>query len=104
MRGNTVRLCSICKREYAVLEASTVTGADICVCEGCLETKAKTNFVWICLCCRRVYLRPKSLVIAACDEELREAYRGYLDTNLIQGLESCLACDPERTAQPARAS
>lgn len=105
MRGSSVRLCSICKEDYAVLRGQSVAGNDICVCDRCLEVKALRNFVWICLSCRRIYLRPKKMVIARTDDdELKIAYRSLLHTAVIQGLESCLACDPERTVQNARAS
>ena len=104
MRGRTVRLCSICKEDYAVLQAQTVAGKDICVCDRCLEVKARRNFVWICLGCRRVYLRQKRMVIARTDdEEMRGAYLELLDATVIQGMESCVACDRERILQEAGA-
>ncbi len=99
-----VRLCSICKEDYAVLRDRTVDGKDICVCDRCLEVKARRNFVWICLGCRSVYLRPKTLVIDRTDDdELKGLLRQLLDTSVIQGIERCVACDPERIALEARA-
>jgi hypothetical protein len=70
-------------------------GINVYVCEKCLEA-AKDNFIWICMSCGKVYLRPKKLVLARLrDEELKRAYMICEDMQIIQGIDMCISCDPE---------
>jgi hypothetical protein len=70
-------------------------GVKIYVCENCLDT-AKYNFIWICMNCGKVYIRPKELVIKRIkDFELKRAYLLCANMQIIQGIDMCIECDPE---------
>jgi hypothetical protein len=70
-------------------------GVKIFVCENCLEA-AKYNFIWICMNCGKVYVRPKALVLSRInDPELKRAYLLCEDMQIIQGLDMCIECDPQ---------
>jgi len=87
--------CSICKHEFTTIHAEVMPGVKIYACENCLEA-AKHYFIWICMNCGRVYLRPKELVInRAANYELRMAYAIWEDMQIIQGIDMCIECDPE---------
>lgn len=74
-------------------------GIKIFVCENCLEA-AKYNFIWICMNCGKVYLKPKKQVIARIsDIELKRSYLMCEDMQIIQGIDMCIACDPEGIAE-----
>lgn len=88
-------VCSMCKEAVTTIHTELETGMQIFVCEKCLET-TKQNFVWICMACGKVYVRPKSLVLKRLtDPELKEAYRACEDLQIIQGIDRCIECDPE---------
>ncbi len=87
--------CTICKHEYTSIHTEVMPGVRIYVCDYCLEA-AKHNFIWVCMSCGQVYLRPKRLVIDRLkDLELKRAYMICEDMQLIQGIDMCIACDPE---------
>ena len=88
-------LCNVCKREYTAIHAEAMPGVELYVCEHCLEA-AKHNFIWICMGCGKVYMRPKTQVIKNLDDlELKHAYEVCKDMQLIQGIDMCIACDPD---------
>jgi hypothetical protein len=87
--------CTICKHEYTSVHTEVSPGVKIYVCASCLEA-AKDNFIWVCMGCGKVYLRPKRLVIERMkDPELKRAYMLCEDMQMIQGIDMCIACDPE---------
>ena len=87
--------CSICKDEYTSIHVEAMPGIMIFVCDNCLEA-AKYNFIWICMNCGKVYLRPKDLVINRINNlELKRAYLLCKDMQIIQGIDMCIECDPE---------
>ncbi len=87
--------CSICKHEYTSIHNEVMPGVRIYVCEKCLES-AKHNFIWICMSCGKVYLRPKKLVIERTNNfELKRAYMLCEDMQIIQGIDMCISCNPE---------
>jgi len=56
---------------------------------------AKANFVWICLSCGNVYMRPKNLVMNRIyDYGIREASFLY-ENQIIQGIDACINCNPD---------
>jgi hypothetical protein len=88
-------LCIVCKEALTTIHTELETGAKIFVCEKCLES-TKQNFIWICMKCGHVYIRPKSIVLKRLtDADLKEAYRVCEDLQIIQGIDCCLECDPE---------
>lgn len=92
---STLEQCSICKNEYTSIHVEAMPGIKIFVCENCLEA-AKYNFIWICMNCGKVYLRPKKLVMSKIsDIELKRAYLLCEDMQIIQGMDMCIDCDPE---------
>ncbi len=93
--NNKQELCTICKKEYTSIHTEAAPGEKIHVCDNCLET-AKHNFIWICTSCGEVYLRPKKLVLERLNNfELKQAYAQCEDMQIIQGIDICVACDPE---------
>jgi hypothetical protein len=93
--NNRHERCSICRKEYTSMHAEASPGVLIYVCEKCLEA-AKHNFIWICMNCGKVYLRPKKMVIdRLLNEELKRAYMICEDMQLIQGIDICITCSPE---------
>lgn len=87
--------CSICRQEYTSTHVEAMPGIKVFVCENCIEA-AKYNFIWICMNCGRVFLRPKKLVMARlADAEMRNAYLVCEDMQVIQGIDMCIECDPE---------
>lgn len=92
---NEKGLCLICKEALTTVHTELDSGRKIFVCEKCLET-TKQNFVWICMKCSNVYIRPKSVVLKRLtDARLKEAYHVCEDLQIIQGLDCCIECDPE---------
>jgi len=92
---NKQELCTICKHEYTSVHTEVQPGVVIYVCEECLEA-AKHNFIWVCMSCGKVYLRPKKMVIERMkDRELKKAYMLCEDMQVIQGIDMCISCDPE---------
>jgi hypothetical protein len=60
----TTGKCNICKEVYTKTSIEIDEGEAIFVCGNCIET-AKDNFIWICICCGKTYIRPK----VACSPE-----------------------------------
>ncbi len=93
--NNKMEPCDICRHEYTSTHVEAMPGVIIYVCDDCLEA-AKHNFIWICMNCGKVYIRPKSLVIKRLDNfELKRAYILCQDMQIIQGIDMCIECDPE---------
>ncbi len=89
-------LCHICKHDLTTIHAEITPGRHVFVCAKCLET-AKQNFIWICMQCGNVYIRPKSLVIGRLkDPELKRAYAQCAHMQIIQGIDGCIECNAER--------
>jgi hypothetical protein len=87
--------CSICRQEYTSTHVEVTSGFIVYVCENCIEA-AKYNFIWICLNCGKVHIRPKALVIERIgDNELKKAYLLCQDVQIIQGIDMCIECDPQ---------
>jgi DNA-directed RNA polymerase subunit RPC12/RpoP len=85
--------CSICKHEYTSIHVEAMPGTRVFVCEKCLDV-AKHNFIWICLNCGKVYVRPKETIINRINgSQIRKAH--LLNTRIIQGIDICIECDPE---------
>jgi hypothetical protein len=92
----SVGKCSICNEVYTQSFVEVSSGEVIYVCRSCME-KAKDNFIWLCMSCGKAYIRPKDLVINRIkDHELKRAYMLCEDMQMIQGIDMCIACDPER--------
>jgi predicted amidophosphoribosyltransferase len=88
-------LCRVCKAELTTINAEVAPGMQIHVCEKCLES-AKQNFIWICMHCGNVYIRPKILVLKRLAEPtIKYAYRQCADEQIIQGIDVCIECEPE---------
>lgn len=93
--NNRMGQCSICRNEYTSTYVEVKPGVKIYVCGNCLEA-ARDNFIWMCMNCGRVYVRPKDLVIKSTnDYELKRAYLLCRDMQIIQGIDMCIECDPE---------
>lgn len=93
--NNKSERCTICKREYTSIHTEVAPGIKIYVCDNCLEA-AKHNFIWICMNCSKVYLRPKKMVLERLNDfEMKQAYTQCEDMQIIQGLDICVECDPE---------
>ena len=87
--------CNVCKHEHTSNHVEAMPGIKIFVCDDCLEA-AKHNFIFICMNCGKVYLRPKKFVIDRLNTpDLRKAYQRCEDMQLIQGLDMCIECDPD---------
>ena len=95
---NSKGLCQVCREELTTINAEMPAG-HIFVCEKCLET-AKQNFIWVCMHCGGVYIRPKALVLKRLrDPELKRAYQQCADLQIIQGIDRCIECDPEEIVE-----
>lgn len=91
---NDKGLCSLCREEMTSVHAEVGAGRVIHACAKCLDS-AEENFIWICMSCANVFIRPKSLILARLkDPELLRAYRACADLRIIQGIERCVECDP----------
>ncbi len=89
-----IERCNICKHEYSSNHVEAMPGIKIFVCDDCIEA-AKHNFIFICMNCGKVYLRPKKFVIDRLNiPDLRKAYQRCEDMQIIQGIEMCIECDP----------
>ncbi len=96
---NSNELCIVCKHEKTTIHAEVAPGHHIHVCEKCLES-AKQNFIWICMSCGNVYIRPKSLVLERLtDPALKRAYLQCKDQQIIQGIDRCIECDAAGVVQ-----
>lgn len=97
--GNIKRLCQLCREEMTDIHAEVAPGLDVYVCQTCLES-AKENFIWICVNCGNVYIRPKALTIERlADPVLKEAYRQCENLQIIQGIDQCVECAPEEIVE-----
>ena len=93
--NNKQQKCSLCKKEYTSIHTEVQPGVQIYVCDSCLES-AKNNFIWLCMSCGKVYLRPKKMVIERTTNfELKRAYLLCEDMQIIQGIDMCIECDPQ---------
>ena len=93
--GSKLEKCNLCKHEYTSTHVEAMPGIKVHICSNCLEA-AKYNFIWICISCGSVYIRNKKLVIERItDNELKRAYLLCQDMQIIQGIDMCIACDPE---------
>lgn len=87
--------CIICREEYTSIHTEVTIGVKIYVCQNCLES-AKQNFIWICMGCGMVYMRPKKVVIHKLKNiELKRAYLLCENMQIIQGIDACIRCDPD---------
>jgi hypothetical protein len=97
-------LCIVCRDSMTDLHADNDQGMRISVCRQCLES-AKENFIWVCMHCGSVYIRPKTMILQRlADPELRKAYLACRDLQMIQGIDLCIACDPEGIYEIAAAA
>lgn len=87
--------CCICKHEEASIFSEPVSGIRIFICDDCLEA-AKYNFIFICMNCGKAFLRSKKQFLQKIkDPKLLRAYRECEHMQIIQGIDMCIACDPE---------
>ncbi|MEW6109347.1 MAG: hypothetical protein AB1632_09320 [Nitrospirota bacterium] len=87
--------CNICKLEYTTSHIEAKPGIILYVCKDCLEI-AGQNFIWICLNCGKVYIRPKELIKRRINGSgYRDSTIFSEDKKIIQGVEMCKACNPE---------
>lgn len=101
---NSKGLCSVCHEAMTTISADVGQGKSIFVCGRCLET-AKQNFIWICMHCGSVFIRPKSLVLGRLtDPVLKRAYQQCEDMQIIQGIDLCVECDPGGVVEVATAA
>ncbi len=93
--NNEVGKCNICGDVYTSILIETFNNSEVFVCSECIE-KAKDHFIWLCLSCGKVFIRPKKLVINRIkDRELKRAYMLCEDSQIIHGIDACIACSPE---------
>lgn len=101
---NKEERCSICGKEYTSIHTEAMPGVEIYVCKDCLEA-AKDNFIWICMSCGKVYMRAKEAVLKRMhDPELKRAYELCENMQIIQGIDMCVACDPESVVEYVNAA
>lgn len=94
--SDLVGKCNICKEVYTSTFVDITPDAGIYVCAACIE-KSVDNFIWLCITCGKAYIKPKQLVITRVkDHELKKAYMLCQDEQIIQGIDTCIACHPER--------
>jgi len=92
---NKLGKCSICREEYTSTHLEAMPDVIVYICQNCREA-AKYNFIWICMNCGRVYLRPKKLVLDRINDfELKRAYLRCEDMQLVLGIDMCIGCNPE---------
>ncbi len=88
--------CNICKDKYTMQHVEVAPQRVVYVCSECIE-KAEDNFIWVCMTCGKSYIKPKKLVINRIkDRELKKAYMLCEDMLIIQGIDMCIVCSPER--------
>ena len=93
---DAVGKCNICNNAYTETSVDIDTEYAIFVCADCIG-EAKDNFIWLCITCGKTYIKPKDLVINKIkDHELKKAYMLCQDLQIIQGIDTCIACHPER--------
>ncbi len=92
---NKIDKCTVCRHEYTSTHVEALPGLSIHVCEACIES-AKYNFIWICLNCGKVYIRPKALMMKKVkNPALKQAYALCEHRQIIQGIDICIECDPK---------
>ncbi len=92
---NSKGVCNVCREELTTIHAEATPGTEVFVCEKCLES-AKQNFIWICMHCGNVFIRPKALVLKRLgDPGLKRAYQQCENMQIIQGIDRCIECGPE---------
>ncbi len=88
--------CNICNNVYTTAYIETENDSIIFICATCVE-RSKNNFIWICKSCGKTYVQPKNLVITRIkDPELKKAYMLCEDMQVIQSIDECISCTPER--------
>jgi hypothetical protein len=88
--------CNICGKRYTMQHVEVAPDTTVYVCSECVD-KAENNFIWLCLTCGKSYIKPKDLVISRTkDLELKKAYMLCEDMLVIQGIDVCITCSPER--------
>ena len=101
---NGKKLCIVCRDTLTDIHADGEDGSSIRVCAQCLES-SRENFIWVCMHCGNVYIRPKALVLQRLtDPGLRKAYLACEGLQMIQGIERCIACDPQEIVEIVAAS
>ncbi len=102
--GEDKGLCIVCKEAITGINTEMDDGRKIFVCEKCLET-TKENFIWICMGCGTVYIRPKSIVLKRLSNPgLKKAYDACKELQILQGIDRCIECDPEGIVEFVAAS
>jgi hypothetical protein len=92
-------LCEVCHKERTTIHAEITPGRQLFVCETCLES-AKQNFIWICVHCGNVFIRPKALVLRRLkDPVLKRAYAACESQQIIQGIDRCIECAPDEVME-----
>lgn len=92
---NSRGLCNVCREEITTVHTEACDGQEIYVCNSCLEI-AKQNFIWICMQCGSVHIRPKSVVLhVLADPTLNDAYRQCEHEQFIQGIYGCVDCEAD---------
>jgi hypothetical protein len=95
MSENKLEQCNICKEEYTSTHVEVLRGVKVYACKSCLEA-TKDNFIWICINCGRVYIRPKDLMISRINNyEVKRNCLLYRDLQIIIGIDMCIGCNPE---------
>lgn len=90
-----VRKCNVCKKNYTSTHCEAMAGHIIYVCDDCIK-KTKENFIWICMKCGTVHMRNKKMIISRIkNPNLKRAYMLCEGMQIIQGIDMCVACDPE---------
>lgn len=103
-----MKICSICKKNQTDIKCDLVKSDDgayynetIHVCKDCLED-SKTNFIFLCVTCRKIYKRDKAdtinRLIDSEIENIEDLVRGLnkiKDDQIIMGVSSCIVCDRE---------
>ncbi len=85
----------VCRNEYTSTHVEVSPGLNFHVCEACIVA-AEDNFIWICLNCGKVYIRPKTLMMAKVnDPTLKNAYASCSHRPIILGIDICIECDPQ---------
>lgn len=93
---DSVGKCNICNEIYTESHVEIMQGTTVYVCSSCIE-QAEDSFIWLCMTCGKTFIKPKDLVINRIkDHELKRAYMLCEDMQIIQGIDECFACDPDR--------
>lgn len=97
--GSRGRICGLCGCGFTSVHVEVIGGREIFACRACLEKASTHNFIWLCLQCGKVYLKPKKLVIEqAGDMELRSFYVRSMNDQFIQGIDRCTECESQEAA------